>query len=111
MEQAFRSQYVLGGLYSTGMEANEFAIRLAVAATGKGAVVGFVGSMYGKSAATAALAWPAALIAHTRPGLAPAGCHRLPFPAPGHQSESLDCLRLLLRTGTVVYRYAPAMLG
>jgi acetylornithine/succinyldiaminopimelate/putrescine aminotransferase len=50
--------YGLGGLYSTGMEAAEFALRVAQSHTGRPAALGFDGSMHGKSLATALLGWP-----------------------------------------------------
>lgn len=47
----------LGGLYSTGMEASEFAQRIARVHTGRTDFIGFDNSMHGKSALTAALGW------------------------------------------------------
>jgi acetylornithine/succinyldiaminopimelate/putrescine aminotransferase len=44
-------------LYSTGMEAVEFALRVARVHSGRLGVLGFAGSMHGKSMATAALGW------------------------------------------------------
>src|SRR5688572_28228112 len=44
-------------IYSTGMEAAEFAIRVARAVTGRSGVIGFTGNMHGKSVATACLGW------------------------------------------------------
>jgi acetylornithine/succinyldiaminopimelate/putrescine aminotransferase len=46
-----------GGLYSTGMEAAEFAMRIARVHTGRDHFLGFGQSMHGKSAWTAALGW------------------------------------------------------
>lgn len=57
IESFFPSDYALGGLYSTGMEAAEFALRVARVATQRHTVVGFAGCMHGKSLATAALGW------------------------------------------------------
>lgn len=45
------------GLYTTGMEAAEFAIRVARAHTNKPVIAGFEGAMHGKSMATAFLGW------------------------------------------------------
>lgn len=49
--------YRCGGLYSTGMESAEFALRLAAHRTGRSQFAGFARSMHGKSALTAALCW------------------------------------------------------
>jgi len=53
----FPPTHDLAILYSTGMEAAEFAIRVARAITGKNGVVGFEKGMHGKSLATAYLGW------------------------------------------------------
>lgn len=49
--------YALASLASTGMEANEQALRIARVDTGRNEVLGLAGAMHGKSFATAALAW------------------------------------------------------
>jgi acetylornithine/succinyldiaminopimelate/putrescine aminotransferase len=49
---------VVRELFSTGMEAAEFAIRMARVLTGRPGVIGFAGSTHGKSLATARLGWP-----------------------------------------------------
>ncbi len=51
-----------GGFYSTGMEAAEFAMRVAARHTGRRNFVAFGRSMHGKSIATAALSWPNAAV-------------------------------------------------
>lgn len=61
VEGFFPPTYHLGVLYSTGMEAVEFALRFARQTTGRKNVVGFDGSMHGKSMAAARLGWPNAL--------------------------------------------------
>lgn len=85
------SHYV-AGIYSTGMEASEFAIRLARAATGKSEVVGFERSMHGKSFATAYLGWD------NRDGVHISQFHRLPFVSSTPEDEILDRLAKVLRT-------------
>ena len=60
------------GMYSTGMEVAEFALRLAASHTGRDEFVGFARSMHGKSAMTAALGW-------TNAPVRPANVHVLPF--------------------------------
>jgi 4-aminobutyrate aminotransferase-like enzyme len=49
--------YTLASLASTGMEANEQALRIARVRTGRNSALGFAGAMHGKSFLTAALAW------------------------------------------------------
>ena len=61
-----------GPLVSTGMEAAEFALRIAAAHTGRGEFAGFAHSMHGKSAATASLCWANAPVRT-------AGMHLLPY--------------------------------
>jgi acetylornithine/succinyldiaminopimelate/putrescine aminotransferase len=72
IEEHFPRTHGLAVLYSTGMEAAEFAIRVARQATGRKAIVGFDGSMHGKSMAAARLGWPNELV--TLPDF-----HRLPY--------------------------------
>ncbi len=57
VESFFPSSHELCGLYSTGMEAAEFAIRIARVVTKRNGVIGFEQSMHGKSLATAYLGW------------------------------------------------------
>lgn len=73
VESFFPDSHALAALYSTGMEAAEFAIRVARVVTGRNGVVGFEGSMHGKSLATAYLGWD------NRDGLHVPLLHRLPF--------------------------------
>ncbi|HST02680.1 MAG TPA: aminotransferase class III-fold pyridoxal phosphate-dependent enzyme [Usitatibacter sp.] len=60
------------GLCSTGMEAAEYAMRLAAVATGRREFAGFARGMHGKSGMTAAMCWNNA-------PLAPDAVHRLAF--------------------------------
>jgi acetylornithine/succinyldiaminopimelate/putrescine aminotransferase len=62
IERFFPNQYALAGLYSTGMEVAEFAMRVARTVTGKKGVAGFERSMHGKSMATSYLGWENDLI-------------------------------------------------
>lgn len=61
LETFFAPSYRCAGLYSTGMEAAEFAMRVARAVTGRRGMLGFDGGMHGKSTAAAALGWPSEL--------------------------------------------------
>jgi len=83
-----------GGLYSTGMEAAEFAMRIAAVHTGRREFVGFARSMHGKSAMTAALCWDNA-------PLHPDGLHVLPFVGDASEGDILQALEDRLRAGRV----------
>jgi len=50
-------RFSLAGFYSTGMEASEYALRLAAAITGRNSFIGFRHSMHGKSVICANLCW------------------------------------------------------
>ena len=83
------------GLYSTGMEAAEFAIRFARVTTGKNGIVGFQHSMHGKSMATAQLCWD------NHDGLCLPNIHRLPFGSSIPQEQTLARLHAILSTGEI----------
>lgn len=83
-----------GGLYSTGMEAAEFALRLAAHRTGRAEFAGFARSMHGKSALTAALCWDNAPIR-----LGPT--HSLPFVDRATEDDVLAQAARLLATRRV----------
>ena len=91
----FPSTHELVALYSTGMEAAEFVLRLARVTTGKNDVVGFAGGMHGKSLATAFLCWD------NRDGVQVPGFHRLPFVPARPEEEILGRLETILATGRV----------
>jgi acetylornithine/succinyldiaminopimelate/putrescine aminotransferase len=91
----FPSTHELVALYSTGMEAAEFVLRLARVTTGKNDVVGFAGGMHGKSLATAFLCWD------NRDGVQVPGFHRLPFVPACPEEEILGQLETILATGRV----------
>ena len=57
VEAFFPDAHRLAGFYSTGMEAAEFALRMARIHTGRRRLIGFEHAMHGKSLATAALGW------------------------------------------------------
>ena len=86
IETFFPPTHGLAALYSTGMEAAEFAIRVARRVTGKNGVVGFENSMHGKSLATAYLGWD------NKDGVSLPEFHRLPLL---HLSSEADILRRL----------------
>lgn len=75
VEATIPDRLKVGGFYSTGMEAAEFAMRAARVLTGRKDFLGFAKAMHGKSIATAFLAWDAP---HGHPV---AGVQRLPFPS------------------------------
>ncbi|GAB6194940.1 aminotransferase class III-fold pyridoxal phosphate-dependent enzyme [Lysobacter xanthus] len=82
------------GLYSTGMESVEFALRIAASHTGRNDFVGFACSMHGKSTLTAGLCWENASIGSHR-------AHTLPFVDTVPEADILDRLATLLATGTI----------
>ena len=83
------SGFRTAGLYSTGMEVAEFALRVAATHTGRGEFAAFARSMHGKSGMTAALGWRNA-------PLQPHNVHLLPFVADAPEAEVLDSLERLL---------------
>lgn len=90
IESWFPTSYALAALYSTGMEAAEFAIRVARAASGRTGMVGFERSMHGKSLATAFLGWD------NRDGVRLPGFRRLPFPGRVSEQDVLAQLAAIL---------------
>lgn len=92
------------GLYSTGMEAAEFAMRVAATHTGRDGFAGFARGMHGKSAMTAALCWPNAPIR-------PKTQHILPFVAQAGEAEILDGLDRLLRTRSIAALFVEPIQG
>lgn len=95
VEEFFPPSHELAGLYSTGMEAAEFALRLARVATKRSGAVGFERSMHGKSVATAYLGWD------NGNGAELPGFHRLPFVPGGGETEILRNLERVLSGGGV----------
>jgi acetylornithine/succinyldiaminopimelate/putrescine aminotransferase len=83
------------GLYSTGMEVAEFAMRIARAPSGRNGVIGFARSMHGKSAATAGLGWDNADC------LSMPHLHRLPFVDVDTEDAILAAVERRLQDGTV----------
>jgi acetylornithine/succinyldiaminopimelate/putrescine aminotransferase len=95
IEHLFPSSHGLAALYSTGMEATEFALRLARVSTGKSGALGFERSMHGKSLATAYLAWD------NHDGVTLPGFERLPFLPQYGEAEILSRLQRALAAGGV----------
>lgn len=95
---------VSAGLYSTGMEVSEFAMRVAATHTGRTAFAGFAKSMHGKSAMTAALCWRNAPI---RPEL----MHLLPFVDEMPEDALLDQLEALLASRKVAALFIEPIQG
>jgi len=86
LEGFFSNAYHCLGLYSTGMEAAEFAIRVARTHTRRSGLAGFEGAMHGKSLATAYLGWD------NRDDVALPGAIRLPGIASNSESSILAAL-------------------
>jgi 4-aminobutyrate aminotransferase/(S)-3-amino-2-methylpropionate transaminase len=83
------------GLYSTGMEVAEFAMRVARVLTGQNGVIGFARSMHGKSAATSNLSWDngdAFVLPHL---------YRAPFVDTHTEVEILDGVERELASGRI----------
>ncbi|HJP03280.1 MAG TPA: aminotransferase class III-fold pyridoxal phosphate-dependent enzyme [Planctomycetota bacterium] len=94
----------LAVLYSTGMEAAEFALRMARHLTGRRDAVGFDHSMHGKSQATAALGWPNALATLS-------DFHRLPYLPEADEQGVLERLRTTLEAREVAAVFLEPLLG
>lgn len=104
VESFFPSSYHLGVLYSTGMEAVEFALRFARQTTGRRGVVGFDGSMHGKSMAAARLGWPNALA--TLPDF-----HSVPYLATESEDRILADVTSRLATESIAAVFLEPLLG
>jgi acetylornithine/succinyldiaminopimelate/putrescine aminotransferase len=94
VETFFPPTHQLACLYSTGMEAAEFALRVARVATNRPGVIGFEGSTHGKSMATAYLGW------HNDQVSLPE-FHRLPFVTSESEAKILSLLAAKLSTRSV----------
>lgn len=105
IEAFFPPTHSVAGLYSTGMEAAEFAIRVARSATGRNGIVGFENSMHGKSMATAHLGWD------NHDGLDLPCVHRLPFIPDSTEEYVLRRLEEALKGRSVSAVFVEAMQG
>src|SRR6185295_17263518 len=94
----------LAALYSTGMEAVEFALRVARHLTGRRDVVGFSGAMHGKSLAAARLGWPNSLA--SLPDF-----HSLAYLPERTEAAILDDVRARLASGSVAAVFLEPLLG
>ena len=83
-----------GGLLSTGMEAAEFALRVAATHTGRQDFAAFARSMHGKSAMTASLCWDNA-------PLQPGRVHMLSYLNTMDEDGILQALRRCLGSGRI----------
>ena len=95
VDEWFPPSHQLAGLCSTGMEAAEFAMRIARVTTGKSGVVGFENSMHGKSLATAYLGWD------NKDNVRLPAFDRLPFLQTASEQEILERLAKALRQDAV----------
>jgi acetylornithine/succinyldiaminopimelate/putrescine aminotransferase len=96
--------YRFGGLYSTGMEVAEFAMRVAARHTGRREFVGFASSMHGKSVATAALAWANAPVGSAQ-------MHLLPFVSSATEDQIVEQLTRLLQGGRIAALFVEPIQG
>jgi 4-aminobutyrate aminotransferase/(S)-3-amino-2-methylpropionate transaminase len=97
--------FALGSLASTGMEANEQALRIARVNTGRNGALGLAGAMHGKSFATAFLAWD------NGDGLALPDFYRIPAGAGQDEAAMLDAIEGCLRAGRVAALYIEPIHG
>ncbi len=105
VESYFPSTHGLAVFYSTGMEAVEFAIRACRVTTGRKDLIGFESSMHGKSMATAYLAWENPF------GYQLPGFHRLPFPKPDTEADTLERIGDLLKGRNVAAVFVEPIQG
>lgn len=89
------TSHLLASFYSTGMEAAEFALRVARSATKKNGAIGFSRNLHGKSLATSQLGWD-----NGNPPLLP-NLYRIPFLPTVTESESLTRLEKILNDGQI----------
>ncbi|RQP22100.1 aminotransferase class III-fold pyridoxal phosphate-dependent enzyme [Piscinibacter terrae] len=104
IEAILPTGYHFGGLYSTGMEVAEFAMRVAARHTGRREFVGFASSMHGKSVATAALAWANAPVGSTQ-------MHLLPFVSTATEDQIVEQLTGLLAGGRIAALFVEPIQG
>ena len=105
VESFFPGDFALAGLYSTGMEAAEFALRFARVITGRRGVIGYENSMHGKSMATAFLGWD------NHDGLHLPDVHRLPFLQRHSEAEILQETQAVLAEGSTGAVFIEPMQG
>jgi 4-aminobutyrate aminotransferase-like enzyme len=103
IERYIPEGFFFSALYSTGMEAIEFTLRVAAIATGRKAYAGFDRSMHGKSLATSSLSWEN-----------PFGLDNfftLPFIDSQPESELLERVEDLFRTQEIASLYLEPIQG
>ena len=83
LAQFFPEKYSVAGFYSTGMEAFEFATRVARHTTRRNRIIGFSRNMHGKSTVAAYLGWD------NRDDLELTHCLRLPYPPDLNEQQLL----------------------
>lgn len=91
--------HMLANLASTGMEANEQALRIARVATARNGALGLAGAMHGKSFATTVLAWD------NGDGLAVPDFHRVAAGPGIDEALMLEAIEDRLRPGRVAALY------
>ena len=104
VEALFPPGYRVACFYSTGMEAAEFAMRVARVATGRSGIIGFERAMHGKSLGTASLGWPNPLVALS-------DHHRLPYLAQLGEEEILAGVERLLATRRIAAVFNEPLAG
>jgi 4-aminobutyrate aminotransferase-like enzyme len=97
--------YYLASLASTGMEANEQALRISRVNSARNGVLGLAGAMHGKSFATAALAWD------NKDGLVIPTIHRVPSGPSQSEATILAAIEDRLRTREIAALYIEPIHG
>jgi acetylornithine/LysW-gamma-L-lysine aminotransferase len=105
IERFIPRSHTVAALYSTGMEASEFAIRMARVITGKPGVVGFEKSMHGKSLATAFLGWD------NHDGIMLPQFHMLPYLSTLAEPDILERLETTLRNHPISLVFVEPLQG
>ena len=104
VEDVLPPSHQLAVLYSTGMEAVEFAIRVVRHVTGRKGIAGFSGCMHGKSMAAARLGWPNDLA--TLPDF-----HSLPYLPQNAEDVILEQTQTLLAKLSIAAVFLEPLLG
>ena len=104
LQEFLPAQLVPTMFSSSGLEAAEFALRIASVITGRSAFIGFARSMHGKSVATIELCWPSQF------GTIP-GFHCLPFLPEVEEQDVLANLEAVLSSEKVAGVFIEPLLG
>ncbi|MBD3249276.1 aminotransferase class III-fold pyridoxal phosphate-dependent enzyme [Candidatus Woesearchaeota archaeon] len=105
VESFLPKEYHLAGLYNTGMEAAEFALRAARVITKRKDVISFEKSMHGKSMAMSYLAWDNPFGYHLD------GFHKFPLPQKNEEEDTLKKIESIVKEGNTAAVFVEPMQG